>query len=134
MGWCSNRLSLLWIGRLYRQRRSIHYSRQDPVYVIRSHTHTLLFIPSLTVVYRFLPLLMVACVVIVCVLNRDFGPMLTVEKESLRSTATITDVLVDKSSENEQLGTNVSDTPHEGTDDALFEGEVHEVLWGPVNI
>ena len=77
---------------------------------------------------------MVACVVIVCVLNRDFGPMLTVEKESLRSTATITDVLVDKSSENEQLGTKVSDTPHEGTDDALFEGKFHEVLRGPVNI
>ena len=136
LGWCSNRLCLLWIGRLYSQGRSIHYSRQDPVYVIRSHTHTLLFIPhlTLTAVYRFLPLLMVACVVIVCVLNRDFGPMLTVEKESLRSTATITDVLVDKSSENEQLGTKVSDTPHEGTDDALFEGKFHEVLRGPVNI
>ena len=62
--------------------------------------------------------------------------MLTIEKESLRSTATITGVLVDreKRSDDEQLGTNVSDTSHEGTDDALFEGEVHEVLWGPVNI
>ena len=47
LGWCSNRLCLLWIGRLYHQRRSIHYSRQDPVYVIRSHTHTAIHTSSL---------------------------------------------------------------------------------------
>ena len=85
--------------------------------------HTFSF-SLLTVEYRFLPILMVVCVVIVCVLNRDFGPMLTAEKKTLRSTATITDVVVDDNKRREvQLGTSVSDSLHDGEDnDALFEG------------
>ena len=30
--------------------------------------------------YQFLPLLMIACVFLVCMLGRDFGPMLTSER------------------------------------------------------
>ena len=82
--------------------------------------HTFSF-SLLTVEYRFLPILMVVCVVIVCVLNRDFGPMLTAEKKTLRGTATIT--VDDNKRREEQLGTNVSDASHDGEDnDALFEG------------
>lgn len=32
--------------------------------------------------YRYLPVMMILCVVLVCVLNRDFGPMLTSERKS----------------------------------------------------
>ncbi len=35
-----------------------------------------------TVAYRFFPLMMLFCVVLVSVLGRDFGPMLTAEKIS----------------------------------------------------
>ena len=35
------------------------------------------------IAYRFFPLLMMACVVIVCVLGRDFGPMLSAELHSI---------------------------------------------------
>ena len=50
--------------------------------------------------------------------------MLTAEKKTLRSTATITDVVVDDNKRREvQLGTSVSDSLHDGEDnDALFEG------------
>ena len=32
--------------------------------------------------YRFLPLLMIACVLLVALINRDFGPMLTSERSA----------------------------------------------------
>ena len=81
--------------------------------------------------YRFLPVLMVFCVYLVCVLNRDFGPMLTAERKKLRVSVNY-QVAIDNQSrleegkrgerENDELVTGASDTSHEDNDDPLFEG------------
>lgn len=74
---------------------------------------------------------MVFCVYLVCVLNRDFGPMLTAERKKLRVSVDY-QVAIDNQSrleegkrgerENDELVTGASDTSHEDNDDPLFEG------------
>lgn len=65
--------------------------------------------------YRFFPLLLVLCVVIVCFLSRDFGPMLTAERGSTPS-------LPPRSSPNPPHEVEMNESSHEESSEEEFSG------------